>query len=129
MKVKLARKLLLSVMLLLGLWPAHAADRPLLGAEIWIEPGQTTFQIDPWFRELADSHMPVARLFLMWPYLESTPNEWNFTLYDAAFRAAEKYHVHIVALFSGALLRPFRDHFGQSHPSELPGMQRDQILS
>jgi len=129
MKVKLARKLLLSVMLLLGLWRAHAADRPLLGAEIWIEPGQTTFQIDTWFRELADSHMPVARLFLMWPYLESTPNEWNFTLYDAAFRAAEKYHVHIVATLTPSGLPPFLGGDGSQGGGVLPTIKDQQLAA
>ena len=129
MKVKLARKLLLSVMLLLGLWRAHAADRPLLGAEIWIEPGQTTFQIDTWFRELADSHMPVARLFLMWPYLESTPNEWNFTLYDAAFRAAEKYHIHIVATLTPSGLPPFLGGDGSQGGGVLPTIKDQQFAA
>src|SRR3984957_1694235 len=127
MKVKLARKLLLIVMLLLGLWRAHAADRPLLGAEIWIEPGQTPFQIDTWFRELADSHMPVARLFLMWPYLESTPNEWNFTLYDAAFRAAEKYHIHIVATLTPSGLPPFLGGDGSQGGGVLQTIKAQQL--
>jgi beta-galactosidase len=113
----------------LGLWPAYAADRPLLGAEIWIEPGQTTFQIDTWFRELADSHMPVARLFLMWPYLESTPNEWNFTLYDAAFRAAEKYHIHIVATLTPSGLPPFLGGDGSQGGGVLPTIKDQQLAA
>ena len=107
MKEKLARKLLLGMMVWAGLWPVYAADRPMLGAEIWIEPGQTPLQIDTWFRDLADSHMPVARLFLMWSDLEPAPDEWNFSLYDAAFRAAEKYHIHIVATLTPSGLPPF----------------------
>lgn len=107
MKSKLTKGLLLSAMVLLGLYPVYAADRLSLGAEIWIEPGQTPSQIDAWFRDLAVSNMPVARLFLMWPYLESPPNEWNFTLYDTAFRAAEKYHIHIVATLTPSGLPPF----------------------
>ena len=107
MKEKLARKLLLGMMAWAGLLPAYAADRPMLGAEIWIEPGQTPLQIDTWFRDLADSHMPVARLFLMWSDLEPAPDEWNFSLYDVAFRAAEKYHIHIVATLTPSGLPPF----------------------
>ena len=129
MKAKLARNLLLSMMASLGLWPAYAADRPLLGAEIWIEPGQTPFQIDTWFRELADSHMPVARLFLMWPYLESTPNEWNFTLYDAAFRAAEKYHIHIVATLTPSGLPPFLGGDGSQGGGVLPTIKDQQFAA
>src|ERR1700744_1365932 len=129
MKAKLARKLLLSMMALLELWPAYAADRPQLGAEIWIEPGQTPFQIDTWFRDLADSHMPVARLFLMWPYLESTPNEWNFTLYDAAFRAAEKYHIHILATLTPSGLPPFLGGNGSQGGGVLPTIKDQQLVA
>lgn len=75
----------------------RAMDRPQLGAQIWIEPGQTPAQIDGWFRELSEEKMPVARLFLMWSYLEPAPGHWDFSLYDEAFQAAEKYHVRIVA--------------------------------
>jgi beta-galactosidase len=129
MKAKHARKLLLSMMALLGLWPAYAADRPLLGAEIWIEPGQTPVQIDTWFRDLADSHMPVARLFLMWPYLESAPNQWNFTLYDAAFRAAEKYHIHIVATLTPSGLPPFLGGDGSQGGGVLPTIKDRQLAA
>jgi beta-galactosidase len=68
-----------------------------MGAQIWIEPGQTPQEIDGWFAQLESAHMPVARLFMMWTYLETAPDHWDFTLYDAAFRSAEKHHVRIVA--------------------------------
>ena len=70
---------------------------PLLGAQVWIEPGQTPEQIDRWFATLAENHMPLARVFLSWNYLEPRRDRWDFSLYDAAFRAAEKYGVRIVA--------------------------------
>jgi beta-galactosidase len=76
---------------------ACAQTRPQLGAQIWIEPGQTPAEIDAWFAQLESAHMPVARLFMMWTYLETAPGQWDFSLYDAAFRSAEKHHVHIVA--------------------------------
>ncbi|HZP07021.1 MAG TPA: beta-galactosidase [Terracidiphilus sp.] len=128
MKAKFARTLLLCVMALLGSWPACAADRPLLGAEIWIEPGQTPSQIDTWFHDLADAHMPVARLFLMWPYLEPAPNEWTFTLYDAAFRAAEKYRVRIVATLTPSGLPPFLGGDGSQGGGVLP-TAKDRLLA
>jgi beta-galactosidase len=68
-----------------------------MGAQVWIEPGQTSAQIDTWFRELAEAHMPVARIFVMWSYLEVAPQQWDYSLYDETFHAAEKYHVRIVA--------------------------------
>jgi beta-galactosidase len=77
--------------------PVRAGPRPLVGAQIWVEPGQKPSDIDGWFKTLADAHMPVARLFLMWNYIETAPGVWDFRLYDEAFRAAERYHVRVVA--------------------------------
>jgi redox-sensitive bicupin YhaK (pirin superfamily) len=93
----LLRRYFLILPLLLGFFwaiePVRASERPQLGAQIWIEPGQADKQIDDWFHQLADAQMPVARLFMMWSYMEPRKGEWDFSLYDAAFRSAEKYHV------------------------------------
>ncbi len=70
---------------------------PQFGAQVWIEPGQTPEQIDGWFATLEAGHMPVARLFMMWSYLEPRPDGWDWSLYDAAFRSADRHHVAIVA--------------------------------
>ena len=74
--------------------------QPRIGAEIWIEPGQTSDQIDRWFQILQEQKMPVARLFIMWNYVEKTKGVWDFTLYDAAFKAANKYDISIEATFT-----------------------------
>src|ERR1017187_5080393 len=98
------------IFVVLALWLSTitgTAETPLIGAQIWIEPGQTPAQIDGWFRQLDEAHMPVARLFLMWPDLEPKKDEWDFALYDEAFRAAEKYHVRIVATLTPSGLPPF----------------------
>lgn len=95
-----ARVLALSLLFIMPAVPAaHAQEgaRPLLGAQIWIEPGQRPEEVERWFKTLADARMPVARLFLMWNYVEREPGVWDFELYDRAFRAAEKYHVRVVA--------------------------------
>ncbi|MGA3129873.1 MAG: alpha-amylase family protein [Terracidiphilus sp.] len=128
MKIGFAREVLLSTMALLGACSVYAENRPSLGAEVWIEPGQTPSQIDAWFRDLAESNMPVARLFLMWPYLESAPNEWDFTLYDAAFRAAEKYHIKIVATLTPSGLPPFLGGNG-SQGGGVPPTEKDKQLA
>jgi len=132
MKAKFIGMLLAGTMgmvALLGISPAYAADRPLLGAQIWIEPGQTPLQIDTWFHDLADAHMPVARLFLMWPYLEPTPDQWNFTLYDAAFRSAEKYHIRIVATLTPSGLPPFLGGDGSQGVGVLPTANDQQLAA
>jgi len=70
---------------------------PEIGAQVWIEPGQTNEEIEEWFKILSDHHMYCARLFLMWNYIEVKPDIWDFTLYDQAFNAAKKYGVKIQA--------------------------------
>ena len=83
------------------------SETPEIGAQIWIEPGQTPEQIDGWFRQLSEAHMPVARIFLMWPDLEPKKDVWDFAQYDEAFRAAEEYHVRIVATLTPSGPPPF----------------------
>ncbi len=103
--------------------PAAAAAaspaRPLLGAQIWIEPGQTKEEIDDWFRTLAASGMPVARLFLMWNYLEPAPGRWDFALYDAAFAAAERHQVRIVATLTAHHGPPHRGYLYRSQGARI----------
>jgi len=70
---------------------------PEIGAQVWIEPGQRSEDIDHWFKILADYRMPCARLFMMWNYIEMKPGVWDYSLYDQAFTAAEKYGVRIQA--------------------------------
>jgi len=70
---------------------------PTLGAEVYLEPGQTAAQIDNWVKTMSDNKMPIARVFMMWNYLEPKPDVWDFTLYDELFKAAEKYNVKVTA--------------------------------
>jgi beta-galactosidase len=99
--------LFVSVLLLTSAISAGAVEFPQLGAQVWIEPGQTAGQIEGYFRQLAEAHMPVARLFLMWSYVEPRADVWDFTLYDEAFTAAAKYHVQIVATLTPSGPPPF----------------------
>ena len=73
------------------------ALRKMIGAEVWLEPGHTAEQIDGLFRLLAERGLPCARVLLVWQFLERSRGVYDFTLYDLAFRAAEKYGVKIVA--------------------------------
>lgn len=84
-----------------------SAELPQLGSQIWIEPGQTKEQIDGYFRTLEEVHMPVARLFIMWTYIEPKPGLWDFSLYDQAFASAEAHHVRIVATLTPSGPPPF----------------------
>ena len=98
-RLALLLQLILLQLILPAAYPSAVGGqgRPLLGAQIWIEPGQRPEDIDRWFKMLSDGRMPVARLFLMWNYIEREPGLWDFRLYDLAFRAAERHRVKIVA--------------------------------
>lgn len=98
---------------------------PELGAQVWIEPGHTDEEIDTWFKILAEHEMPVARLFIMWNYIEYEQGVWDFTLYDKAFDAAEKYGVKIVATLTTNRRPPHRGDFYQLHATDLPKTEEE----
>jgi beta-galactosidase len=104
------------------------SETPQIGAQIWIEPGQTPAQIDGWFRQLSEAHMPVARLFLMWAQIQQRRDGWDFTLYDCAFRAAEKYHVRIVATLTPSGPAPFLGGDG-TQGNSVVGSETDRGLA
>ena len=109
-RLRLGASFVLALLALTGGLSSASAQRPShpqIGAQIWIEPGQTPDEIDRWFAVLESSHMPVARLFLMWNYIEPERDRWDFTLYDAAFRAAERHNVRVVATLT--------PNFGPTH--------------
>jgi len=72
-------------------------DAPLFGAEIFIEPGQTPEEIDTWFKRLQESGMQVTRVRMFEYYMHKQDGSWDFTLFDLAFKAAEKYHIKVYA--------------------------------
>jgi hypothetical protein len=44
-----------------------------------------------------ESGIGWIRIFLMWPWIERTPGQWDFTVFDHAFAAAEKHGLKIKA--------------------------------
>ncbi len=74
-----------------------ASGLPALGAEVYVEPGNTHQQIDGWMKVLGDNHMPLARVFIMSAAVQPTHGQWNFTLYDDVFASAQQHGVGILA--------------------------------
>ncbi|MHA7111665.1 beta-galactosidase trimerization domain-containing protein [Sunxiuqinia elliptica] len=72
---------------------------PLIGAQVFIEPGQTPEEIDKWFRILKENGMPLCRIRMFESYMKKSDESWDFTLFDHAFRAADKYGIKILATF------------------------------
>ncbi|MBE6216862.1 MAG: hypothetical protein E7124_02330 [Bacteroidales bacterium] len=91
------------ILIIALLWTVSAAgqvlqqeDAPVIGAQVFIEPGQTAEQVDGWFRTLAENSMKVCRIRMFESYMR-TPDGWDFTLFDRAFEAADRHGVKIYA--------------------------------
>ena len=78
----------------------HEAARPVpprIGAQVFIEPGQTPKDIDDWFRILEEGGMKVCRIRMFETHMHRADGSWDFSLYDEAFRAAERHGVNVFA--------------------------------
>jgi beta-galactosidase len=71
--------------------------RPSFGAQVFIEPGQTQKEIDTWFGLLKEHAMDLCRIRMFEVYMHMPDDSWDFSLFDMAFKAAEKYSVQIWA--------------------------------
>jgi beta-galactosidase len=67
----------------------------MIGAEVFIEPGQTAEEIDVWFKRLKEAGMAVTRIRLFETYIHMPDGSWDYTLFDIAYEAAEKYGIKI----------------------------------
>jgi beta-galactosidase len=67
----------------------------MIGAEVFIEPGQTPGEIDTWFLRLKEAGMTVTRIRLFETYMHKADGSWDYTLFDAAYLAAEKYGIKV----------------------------------
>ena len=70
---------------------------PQIGGQVFIEPGQTARDVDDWFRILEESGMTVCRIRMFETHMRKPDGTTDFSLYDEAFRAAERHHVNVFA--------------------------------
>lgn len=75
---------------------------PIIGAEVFIEPGQSESYIDSLFATLARHDMRFTRIRLFETYMRRADGSWDFSLFDMAYRAAAKYGVGIWGNFFAA---------------------------
>lgn len=68
-----------------------------LGAQIWLEKDDSRARIRHLFSRASDCGLGQARLFLLWPWIEPKPGQWDFRLYDEAFDAAATFGIGIKA--------------------------------
>lgn len=67
----------------------------MIGAEVFIEPGQEAEEIDLWFLRLKEAGMTVTRIRLFETYMHRADGTWDFSLFDVAYRAGDKYGIRI----------------------------------
>ncbi len=68
---------------------------PFLGAQVFIEPGQTIEEIDTWFRVLKENNFSMCRIRMFESYMKKADGTWDFRLFDNAFRSAEKHGIKV----------------------------------
>lgn len=93
----LLRILIFAISVLIYANVSARTDIPVIGAQVFIEPGQTDEEIELWFKRLNESGMTVCRIRMFEEYMKSENGMWNFELFDKAFRAAEKYNIKVFA--------------------------------
>lgn len=95
----------------------------VIGAELFIEPGQTDEEIDLWFKRMQENGMKVCRIRVFEDYLKTADGAWDFSLFDKAFIAGEKYDVKIFAtLFPytpGNSIGGFKFPLSQEHEDQI----------
>jgi len=72
-----------------------STDVPMIGAEVFIEPGQTPQEIDIWFKRMKEAGMTLTRIRMFERYMHATDGKWDFSLFDEAYKAGEKYGIKI----------------------------------
>ena len=68
----------------------------MIGAQIFIELGQTPEQIDSWFEILKNHGMKICRIRMFETYMHKSDDSWDFALFDLAFQAADKHDIKIL---------------------------------
>jgi beta-galactosidase len=93
------KKLLFSFILIISsiFCKAQKESLPFIGAEVFIEPGQTKEEIDTWFKTMKDQKFTVCRIRMFEAYMKKADGTWDFSLFDNAFISAEKYGIKVFA--------------------------------
>jgi len=73
------------------------SDAPFIAAEVFIEPGQTPQEIESFFKTLHDKRFSLCRIRMFETYMQKADGSWDFSLFDTAFKAADKYGIKVYA--------------------------------
>jgi beta-galactosidase len=70
---------------------------PMIGAEVFIEPGQTATEIEGWFHTMNENGLKICRIRMFENYMRNADGNYDFSLFDNAYKAGEKYGIKIWA--------------------------------
>jgi len=98
-----------------------STDVPMIGAEVFIEPGQTPQEIDTWFKRMKEAGMTITRIRMFERYMHTPDGRWDFSLFDEAYKAGEKYGIKIYGNLFPAT--PFTDVGGFKFPRDEKHLQ------
>lgn len=100
-----AKKLLVSAIFLISAIVSGWATTPLnletpvFGGQVIIEPGQSDEYIETLFKRLSENNMNVCRIRMFESYMTNDDGTRDYSLFDKAFKYAEKYNVKIIGTF------------------------------
>lgn len=73
------------------------SNAPYIGAQVFIEPGQTQEEIDHWFQMLKENNFTTCRIRMFELYMRNSEGTYDFTLFDHAFKSAENCGIKVYA--------------------------------
>lgn len=93
------RKLILTLAVLLAVSSLMAQTNtcPVIGAQVFIEPGQTVEDIEGFFAIMEESGMKAGRIRMFGSHMQKADGNWDFSLYDTAFESAARHGVKLFA--------------------------------
>ena len=90
----------------------HTSSNTMIGAQVYIEPGQTYEEIELYFQTLKEHNMTVCRIRMDETHMRRADGTFDFSLYQKAFDEAQKNGVKVFAtLFPGYPLH-LQDEYG-----------------
>ena len=93
------KKSILVLLVFICINNGYTQEIPVMGAQVFIEPGQSEEETDLWFRTLKENGMDICRIRMFESYMIQSDGSWDFSLFDRAFKMAEKYDVKVMGTF------------------------------
>lgn len=99
-KIQKGLRITLLLLIFISMTNQLKAQTPIIGAQVFIEPGQNKQDVENWFKLLEDHNMPICRIRLFEEHINLGNGNWDFSRYDYVFDMAKKHGVKIlVTLF------------------------------